>query len=264
MVAPSQTILPYCGAPPLPDTLWSRWNLDPVLIAGLLVALGVYAVAARAERGPSRAERAAFYAGWGVASAALISPLCALSVSLFAARVGQHMLLTLVAAPLIAAGRPFATRAARQARHGSPAAPLAASGVFAVILWFWHMPGPYAATFASTALYWTMHLSLFGAALWLWSELLDRAPAKAAPAIGAGLVATVQMGLLGALITLAPEPLYAPHALTTVAWGLTQLQDQQVGGVIMWVPGCVVFLGAAMLTLGRVIAAPAQTDAAAP
>jgi putative membrane protein len=55
----------------------------------------------------------------------------------------------------------------------------------------------------------------------------------------------IQMGLLGALITLAPRALYAPHALTTWAWGLTPLQDQQLGGAIMWVPGGIVFLVAA-------------------
>jgi putative membrane protein len=52
----------------------------------------------------------------------------------------------------------------------------------------------------------------------------------------------MQMGFLGALITLAPEPIYPPHALTAAAWGITPLQDQQLGGVIMWVPGCLAFL----------------------
>ena len=76
----------------------------------------------------------------------------------------------------------------------------------------------------------------------------------------AGLVFHVQMGLLGALITLAPRALYAPHALTTVAWGLSPLQDQQLGGAIMWIPGCIVFLVVAMLRL----AAPVRRRVAAP
>ena len=69
-------------------------------------------------------------------------------------------------------------------------------------------------------------------------------------------MSSVQMGLLGALITLAPRALYAPHALTTTAWGLTPLQDQQLGGSIMWVPGCVVFLAVAMLALRRLLGQP--------
>ena len=64
------------------------------------------------------------------------------------------------------------------------------------------------------------------------------------------------MGFLGALITLAPRAVYAPHALTAAAWGLTPLGDQQLGGIIMWIPGCLVFLVFALLAL-----APALSDA---
>jgi putative membrane protein len=69
--------------------------------------------------------------------------------------------------------------------------------------------------------------------------------------IAASLMTAVQMGLLGALITLAPRAVYAPHFFTTAAWGLTPLQDQQLGGAIMWVPGCVVFFVVSMVVLWR-------------
>jgi cytochrome c oxidase assembly factor CtaG len=62
----------------------------------------------------------------------------------------------------------------------------------------------------------------------------------------ASLVSTVQMGLLGALITLAPRPLYAPHLLTTDAWGLAPLEDQQLGGLVMWIPGGVAYVVGAL------------------
>lgn len=246
--------LPYCGALPTPEALWTRWNLDPVLIMALLALAGVYgfgaARLARSGRPTARGEQGAFYAGWAIAAAALISPLCALSVSLFSARVAQHMMLTLAAASLVAAGRPAAALMALLGREPTAeAAPLASAGLFAVLLWFWHAPAPYAATFASPVAYWAMHVSLFGAALWLWAGLLDRTAARLMLTLGASLVSTVQMGLLGALITLAPRPIYGPHALTTAAWGLTPLQDQQLGGGIMWVPGCVVFLAASILVL---------------
>lgn len=251
--------VPYCGVPPSPDALWSRWNLDPVLIAVLAALACAYVLGARRLDGNGRAitrgEQAAFGLGWLIASAALVSPLCALSVSLFSARVGQHMILALLAAPLVAAGRPVAAlagllaRPGRRERSSASTAPLLAAGVFAALLWFWHAPAPYQATFSSTLVYWAMHVSLFGAAVWLWSGLLDRTPARMVHTLGASVISTVQMGLLGALITLAPRPAYAPHALTTVAWGLTPLQDQQLGGGIMWVPGCLVFFAAAMLVL---------------
>ena len=247
--------IPYCGRPSSADAIWSRWNLDPILLAALALLACAYLLGARRLDGDgraiTRAERAAFGSGWLIASAALVSPLCALSVSLFSARVGQHMILALLAAPLVAAGRPVAALAgllSKSSRERSPA-PLLAAGAFAALLWFWHAPAPYQATFASTLACWAMHVSLFGAAVWLWSGLLDRTPARMVHTLGASLISTVQMGLLGALITVAPRPAYAPHALTTVAWGLTPLQDQQLGGGIMWVPGCVVFFVAAMLVL---------------
>jgi putative membrane protein len=236
----------YCGAPPDPAVLWSRWNLDPVLIAFLLLAVGLYAFgAARPLDQPGRGRQMCFYAGWTMVAAALVSPLCALSVSLFAARVGQHMVLALIAAPLVTFGLPRA--------RSLPIGPFGAAMAFAAVLWFWHAPAPYAATFRSDAVYWAMHISTFGAAVWLWSTLLDHAPGQTMTTILAGLFSTVQMGFLGALITLAPHPLYAPHALTTIAWGFSPLQDQQLGGGIMWIPGCLAFLLVAMLRLGRLL-----------
>jgi putative membrane protein len=80
--------LPYCGTPPSPETLLSRFNLDPVLIAALVAAATLHWLYRRSREGGYLAG-----AGWAVTTLALISPLCALSVSLFAARVGQHMLL---------------------------------------------------------------------------------------------------------------------------------------------------------------------------
>jgi len=251
--------IPYCGPPPVPDAIWSRWNLDPILIAALCAAAALYAAGAvreaRAGHRLSRSSIALFYGGWLTAAAALVSPLCPLSVSLFAARVSQHAILGLVAAPLIVLGSAGSAcralvpgiRTAAPGGSAIPSAPLCASGAFAAMLWLWHAPGPYAATFASSGVYWLMHLSLFAAALWLWQGLLDRSPRKTMHRVAAGLISSTQMGFLGALITLAPRPLYEPHALTTAAWGLTPLQDQQLGGGIMWVPGCLVFLAASVL-----------------
>jgi putative membrane protein len=129
-------------------------------------------------------------------------------------------------------------------------APLA----FLALLWFWHAPGPYAATFASPLVYWAMHMSLVGSAVWLWRELLTEEPSPAR--LGGALLSMVQMGFLGALLTLAPRALYGPHQLTTAAWGLTPLQDQQLGGALMWAPGGLAFLIAALI-IGRRWLSPA-------
>jgi putative membrane protein len=246
----SEQPLPYCGAPPDPISIWHRWNLDPLLFFFITSFAILYFVAAR-RSGAARSARMAFAAGWVIGAFALMSPLCPLSVSLFAARVGQHMVLTLIAAPLVALGRPDRLVPGRLAAWFSRS-PLAASAVFAVLLWFWHSPAPYAATFASTLVYWSMHISLIAAAVWLWLSLLAEGRRPMA-VIAAGLFSSVQMGFLGALITLASRAVYTPHLLTTAAWGLSPLQDQQLGGAIMWVPGCLVFLAAAMWTLARLL-----------
>jgi len=261
--------VPYCGAPPTPDQLWSRWNLDPVLIAVALAALALYAYGAR-RAGTPCSRQVAFYGGWAVSTAALISPLCPLSVALFSARIGQHMVLAALAAPLIAFGRPLAAAAAlrRPWQSDRPArpTPLAAAATFAVALWFWHAPAPYAATFRSDLVYWAMHASLFGAALWLWSALIADGGRRLAAGAGAIALTSIQMGALGALVTFAPRPLYEPHLLTTWAWGLTPLDDQQLGGALMWAPSGVIFVGGLALgfaaMMRRAAAGPAARTAA--
>lgn len=245
---PALSASPYCGAPPLPSDLWSRWNLDPVLMAALAMVFIVYAAAAR-PAGVSAWRRRLFYVGWTGTALALVSPLCPLSVALFSARVGQHMFLTTVAAPLVALGRPLAPAALlwRLAAGRSPWSvrsgafgPLWAAAAYAAGLWLWHAPGPYAATFHGDLVYWLMHLSLFGAALWLWSELLDAPRERIAAAAAATGFTSLQMGVLGAVVTFAGRPLYAPHLLTAWTWGLSPLSDQQLGGAIMWAPSGVI------------------------
>jgi putative membrane protein len=122
--------------------------------------------------------------------------------------------------------------------------PLWSAAAFAAMLWFWHAPGPYTATFESDLVYWLMHLTTFGAACWLWSALLDGAAGRLAGFVAATVLTTGQMGLLGAVITFAGRPLYPPHQFTTLAWGILPMTDQQLGGVIMWVPAGVIFAGA--------------------
>jgi putative membrane protein len=253
----------------LPAELLGRWNLDPILLAALVAIALAYEFGARRSGYDSR-RILLFRAGWAITAAALISPLCPLSVSLFAARISQHMILCLLGAPLVALGRPATALWRAFASTGSPFAAgaaaskmsMVAAGFFAVLLWYWHAPTPYEITFGSALVYWLMHLTLYGSALWLWSTLLSRATGQAAAwTLAAGLFSTVQMGLLGALVTLAPSAIYRPHFLTTYAWGLTPLQDQQIGGAIMWVPGCVVFLVAALAELAVLTIGPAGRSA---
>jgi putative membrane protein len=238
--------LPYCGATPLPGGLLTRFNFDPLLILALSVICACHLIALRNQRSAGAGQyRAYAVGGWLVASAALLSPLCALSVALFSARVSQHMLLVLVAAPLIAIALP-------RMRVSTKSRSLWVSTVvFFIALWFWHMPVPYEATFTSVGAYWTMHLTLFGSSILLWRELLNHSPRQTAQVLAAGTLTFVQMGLLGAVLTFADRPMFQWHLMTTQSWGLTPLQDQQLGGTVMWVPGIVLFLWTAIRSIIR-------------
>jgi putative membrane protein len=233
---------PYCGPGPGPQEWLARWNLDPVLLAAM--ALGLALVLFRT----SGRERLLATAALLVLTVIFVSPLCALSSSLFAARTVHHVLLVAVAAPLIAWAVP-------RARVG----PLAfATAVQAGVFWAWHAPTAYGAALSNDGVYWLMQLSLLGSAVWFWAAV-RRASAPAA--VAALLLAMVAMGLLGALLTFTGQPVYAPHFLTTAAWGMSPLEDQQAAGLIMWAPAAAVYLAAALAVLGRWIGPDARADA---
>ncbi len=235
--------VPYCGLPPVPGAL--VWNLDPVLILGLVVACGVH-LAWLYRHSAGRGRLGAASAGWVIVALALISPLCNLSVALFSARVAQHMIILLIGAPLIAWGSGHVA----DSDHPLGSSVVGPVLAFAAAIWLWHLPGPYDATLRSDVVYWTMHLTLFGAAVWLWDVLLNDISGR----IGVSLIATfltaLQMSILGAILTLAPHPLFAVHFDTTAAWGFMPLEDQQLGGLIMWVPAGVLLTFYALAGFG--------------
>jgi putative membrane protein len=224
-------MIPYCGAAPVPGELLARWNFDPLLLAGLAIVAVSHLKIIPARKRPIAS------AGWIIATLAFISPICALSVALFSARIAQHMILVLIAAPLIGESLPEGRWA--HSIWWSAAA-------FSAAIWLWHMPLPYEATFRSTAVYWSMHLTLFGSAIWLWRDLLNHRCDRTLTVLSAGLFTCVQMGLLGAVLTFSARGWFPWYASTTEAWRLTQLQDQQLGGVIMWVPSVIIFIAAAV------------------
>jgi putative membrane protein len=260
--------VPYAGLPPAPRDLLQHWNLDPLLIGALVIALVAYAAGseprmARAGGKPAW-RRLCFYSGWVLGSLILISPLCALSVSLFSARAAQDMLLMMVVAPLVALGRPTSHGGPRPARFlrrtyvGARVAsrqPILAALTFTAVFWLWRAPAAYAATFDGGLVYWLMQLTSFTSALWLWSALLASAGERRGGLVAASLMTTIQISVLAAIITFSDQLLYLPHVLTAAAWGLTPLEDQQLGGVILWLPAGVVVV-AALLVAARRGAAP--------
>ena len=125
-------------------------------------------------------------------------------------------------------------------------------------LWLWHAPDAYTASFTHPALYGLMQVSMLGSFTWLWLGLL-RSPAAMAAGISA-LSSAIQMGLLGALLVFAPNPLYLPHMGSTMAFGMAPLDDQQLAGLIMWVPANLPLMA---LVLWRLLSALATDRAVA-
>lgn len=209
----------YCGPAPDPAELWTRWNFDPVVLAALVLL----ALALR--------RRAAGLVGVGVLAIAFVSPLCALSAALFSARVVHHVALVAIAAPLIASALP----------RRAPRSPVLPFLIQSIVLWLWHLPAAYDLALGNVAVYWAMQATLLGSAVVYWAAVLNPRQAPGL-AVGATLAGYMQMALLGALLTFAPAPLYEIHAIAPLAFGLLPITDQQLGGLIMWVPAGLPFL----------------------
>ena len=201
----------YCGPAPIPAELLARWNFDPWALA-VLVGLTLWA-------GRSRPGAAAII----VLAFAFLTPLCALSSALFSARVVHHVLLVAVAAPLFALSRP----ARATTGVGLPFLFATAS------LWLWHAPAAYDAALGHMAVFWVMQATLFGSAYLFWRAAFSQ---PAGSGVGWVFLAYLAMGMLGAILALAPNAVYATHSVAPLLWGMSPLSDQQLGGLVMWMP----------------------------
>ena len=263
----------HVGEPLLPHDLWRAWELQPavvVLLALLAVAYGIGA--RRLPRGSGRVPRPAlFAAAWVVLVVALVSPLHALGGALFSAHMAQHELLVTVAAPLLVLASPglaamwaLPVHARRAAggwlRRGGVigvatwvAHPAVAWTLHAAALWLWHLPGPYQATLRSEAAHAGQHVSFFATAVLYWWSVIDAARARRGVALLSLFTTMLHTGALGVVLAFAERLWYPAYATSTVAWGVTPLEDQQLGGLIMWIPGGMGYPIAALAVMGRVL-----------
>jgi putative membrane protein len=266
-------LLAHPGQPPAPHDLWSAWSLHPVLLGGLLLAGWAYRRGQR--RGPRRpADRRrawCFAAALAALGLALLSPLDALSSALASAHMVQHLLLLLVAAPLLALsapsgailrGSPLAVRRAsgrwrrrlglthanlRPLRH-----PVTVSLGSVAVLWFWHAAAPYDAALDSEPLHLLEHASFLVTAVLFWHVVVgDRGAARVPGGLGVLLVFAMAMQsvFLSVLLTFARTPWYSRYATTTAPWGLDPLTDQQLAGALMWIPAGGLYLLVALALL---------------
>lgn len=254
-----------------PSGLSAAWQWDATVWIGLAILVawygwGVYRVWSRAgiDHGVSIRQALAFSGAIGLLVIALVSPLDALADSLFAAHMVQHMLLIFGAAPLFVFSDPGValtwglprTLAQRLARwwNRQPLGlfglwrgvrrPMVSWALFAGIWTIWHFPALYELALDSRTAHSVEHLTFLGAALLLWWSVARPAQQKRvayALSSAAMFAALVQGSALGALLTFSIQPLYNSYLQTTAIWGLTPLQDQQFGGLIMWVPSGFIF-----------------------
>lgn len=248
--------------------VWRSWQLEPTILVGLTAAAGLYArglwrVWRRARPGalvaPWRA--AAFAIGLLAIALALLSPLATLSGLLFSAHMAQHLLLTMVAAPLLLLGAPllpllwalpagprravgqaFAPRAPLHRVLGPLTRPLPAFALHTLVVWGWHVPAFYDASLRSDLLHYLQHALFLGSALLFWWPVVQPLPGRRSLPRGMALLylagaMIAQTKLLGGLLTFAGAPLYLRYTEVPRLWGFSALADQQLAGLMMLVGG---------------------------
>jgi putative membrane protein len=262
-----------------PAALWQAWSFDPLVLVPLLVAHWAYGrgtlrlwTRAGRWRGIGRSQVLSFLIGEAVLVLALVSPLDELGGTLMSAHMAQHGLLIGVAPPLFLLGRSGVAFAwafpARDRRSffvsrnwrafarlaNALSRPVPAASLHGLALWAWHAPGAFDAALASGWLHAIEHVSFFGTALLFWRALGNARSARhVAPALGAAFFTLVHSGLLGALISLAPRPLYGWYGVTEL-WALSALEDQQLAGLLMWVPMGGVYFATCLYLASRLFA----------
>lgn len=254
------------------------WTLDPWITIPLLLTLVLFVIGTRrllrrSGRGAAALGRRArlFAGGWLLLTAALVSPLHQAGERSFAAHMFEHELIMLAAAPLLVLSEPLAimlwglpVRYRQAFGAWSRAAPIRHSWRFlvqpvtatllqAAVLWIWHAPALFDLALAQEGWHAAQHLSFLVSALLFWTAMLGR---RTSPAVAAlCLVATsIVSGALGALMAFATSPWYEGYARLGLApFGLTPAEDQQLAGLLMWVPGGLVHAGAALLIMRKVL-----------
>ena len=240
-----------------------------MLITAVLYGIGITKMLRRTTRRRSLLWPIFWFAlGWISLVIALDSPLHELGEQLFWVHMTQHEILMLISAPLLVLGHPLIAflwampsswreSAASLGRSRTfkrlwafASAPLSAWLVSALALWIWHLPFLFDQTLRSDWIHAAQHTTFLATALIFWWPLVNRTPSLG---YGGGLVyvftTILHTSVLGALLTFASRPWYSSYVLTAPAWHLTALEDQQIGGLIMWIPAGTLLLIVALILL---------------
>lgn len=250
-------------------TIWRTWNWDPSVLLALAIMATIYIRGLRSlwgnagrGRGTSWGRAAAFFAGWTTIFVAVISPLEAWSGRLFAAHMAQHILLTMVAAPLMAWSEPTVIglwalplhwrrgisrwwRASWEARWQRITHPVAVWLLYTGVVTLWHLPYAYQTAAQNDLIHNVEHVSFFAAAFLFWRTVV-RCGRPGGMGFGLGILflftAMLYSAIFAAAITFSRAPWYPYYAFQAIQWGMAPLEDQQLAGSIMWIPGQLVHL----------------------
>jgi putative membrane protein len=239
------------------------WIVTPLASLGALYAIGSLVLWRRRTR-PSQTNLSAalYWAGWFSLAGSLVSPLHWLGEHLFTFHMIEHEIIMAISAPLLVLANPVGTllwglphrlrvavgRAMRRKAIIIPWRWLSqgshATLLHATAIWAWHSPILFDAAVTDTPLHRLQHLSFFLSAVLFWWSVFRRSEAGAAT--WHVFVTMLHTSVLGALMALAPRVLYGAQTATAASWGLTPLEDQQLAGIIMWVPAGTIYAGAAL------------------
>jgi cytochrome c oxidase assembly factor CtaG len=269
----------HAGSPLAPHDVMRAWSFESGVILPLVITAAVYAKGAkeslaRAKRskGTMKGEVIVFSCGLIVLTLALVSPIHSAGGALFSAHMIQHELLMAVAAPLLVLGKPavpliwglpvsmrpyvgrFFSSSAISRTWSAVTQPLVAFLLHAAAIWIWHAPGLYDSSVSSEAVHAVQHFSFLATALFFWWSVFHSAERRNGQgfSILSLFLTGIHTTLLGALLTVAERPVYQAYNNGAASlWGMSALEDQQLGGIIMWVPGSLVYMAAALyLMLG--------------
>jgi cytochrome c oxidase assembly factor CtaG len=258
--------------------LLTAWDWEPSILIGCAALVAGYCFATRCR---IVAKALSFFAGVLLLALSLMSPLDRLGDEyLLSAHIAQHFLLALVVAPLLLLGIPARELTKTMSRWpllwrlehylGNPAVSWPV-GVGAMLIW--HVPALFNAALTSEGLHIFQHLSLLVSGTVYWwpvvSPHLYYPRLSVAGSIVYLFTACVSCSLLGAILTFSPPGLYPAYLhpadslgilpLVRERWGLDPAKDQQLGGLLMWVPGCFVYLSAILWTFAHWYGAPEYT-----
>jgi putative membrane protein len=246
-----------------------RWTWEPITIALLVLSASFYAAGTHAlwlragvGRGLHPWQAVSFTAGLLSLAIALLSPVAWLSEVLFSVHMTQHEILVLISAPLLVFGHPLIAvlwalpRSSRETwsrwsqRRSVTSTwhvltgPLVVFLLHALALWIWHVPSLYEAALRNSGIHAVEHLSFVITAALFWWGMVHGRYGRMAYGVSVLYVflTAVHSSVLGALMTIAPGVLYPTYAATGAAWQVDALEDQQLAGLLMWVPSGLVFI----------------------